>query len=100
MDEIPMTFDAERDCWIAHTPSFVGEVVLHGIAQKAYRIQMDRLKSAPASATAEAKRAFKERADKLLTKPLQQHIMARGADIFKSTERVGKRIISLGAAHG
>lgn len=100
MSEIPVTFDAEQDCWIAHAPSYIGEVELKSIARFAYKEQMQRLKSAPASATAEARRNFMERADKLILKPIKLNIMARGFDLFKSTQGTGK-IISLGAhQHG
>ena len=100
MSEIPVTFDAEQDCWIAHAPSYIGEVGLKAIAQHAYKQQMQRLKAAPASATAEARRNFIERADKLILKPIKLNIMAQGFDLFKSTHGTGK-IISLGAQqHG
>lgn len=98
--EIPVTFDPEQDSWIASAPSYIGDVALKAIAQHAYKQQMQRLKSAPASATAEARRLFIERADKLILKPIKLNIMAQGFDLFKSTHGTGK-IISLGAhQHG
>ena len=96
MSDIPVTFDAEQDCWIASSPSYIGEVALKAIAQNAYKQQIQRFRSAPASATAESKRLFMERADKLLSRPIKLNVMAKSFDLFKSTQSTGK-IISLGA---
>ncbi len=100
MTDLPVSYDETQRDWVVFSPRYLGPVEVKAVAARAYRNLLTKLRGAPASATQEAKRAFADKIAPLAEGKLRLCITGDSFDLFKSTERVGKRIISLGAAHG